>query len=152
LKKTPRPDCFDQRADCPERSPSLPPRPLHRSFSGPVSFVYSIGDTNYTGGDNVTAQVTLIIAPPSALRPANYSHRAKLDTPFTPDAPRWLLTDVQSDNPAPRLQVVGVTRPPPRMAGTVTVDPIGNFTFVPVRGWYGEFTLTRALLDQVLFA
>jgi hypothetical protein len=108
-----------------------------RNFHGSVSFIYIVSDSNYPLA-NVTANVTLIVVPPAALEPANYTHVGLYDTPFTPST-NLLLARVNSSNPDANLTVVGIISPPNSSDGNVTVEPNGNFTFFPNPGWYGEF-------------
>ena len=117
------------------------PQSNHRNFSGSLTFQYYANDN--VEPLNVTATVTLIIAPPpaviespaAAITGANYSWTMDYSaTSYTP--PISLLYNVTSPNPDANLTVVGVITPP--SVGDVTVYPNGSYVFIPPPDWMGK--------------
>jgi hypothetical protein len=115
-------------------------QPLNSGFSGTDTFMYAVND----GVDpfNMTALVTLIIAPPLPLvlpphGDYNWTMSNKVPT-FGPQPEDNILSNVSTPNPGGNLTVLKVTQPPPD--GTVTLDgPGGGFVFTPTDPkWSGE--------------
>ncbi len=115
------------------------------NWFGSARYPYTI--TDKSNGLNATAYVHITIPSPSGqtftLSPANYTYTGTYSKPFSPvDASSFLLSRIQTTNPAARLSVVRVTQPPPPEDGVVTVDPNGDFTFTPAPAWQGAVITT----------
>lgn len=98
-------------------------------------FDYVVNDNVYPG--NVSATVTITVAPPDQLTAVNDTYQGKLNTPFTPLGGNGTLVNDFSPNPTPNLEVIWVGEPTPGI-GTVTSWSLnGSFTFVPTAKWSG---------------
>jgi hypothetical protein len=122
--------------------------PPNRNWYGTITYVYSATD----GVDPLvaTATVTLIISPPAAITPTNFSWTMTYSAlSYSPNVS--LLTNVTSSNPGANLTVVGMGVPPG--IGNVTVYPNGSYVFLPPPGWSGEWLLLArpaGLIDALL--
>lgn len=111
-------------------------------FSGTMMFVYLARDG--VEPVNVTATVTLIIAPPPPLTGANYSWTMPGDAgTYYPGVS--LLANVTA-NPGANVTIVGISSPP--TFGNVTLSPNGSYLFTSPPGWFGE--LLRGGMGEAL--
>lgn len=136
MRTAPTPPPHTHTQTLTQRHPRRRRHARRSNYVGNVSWVYVIEDSLVPGA-TPNATVTLIIAPPGTLGPANYTYEAEFDVPFTPDLSELLLRDINSSNPRKALEVVDVLTQPPPAAGVVETFPNGSFVFTPTRGWYG---------------
>lgn len=86
--------------------------------------------------------MTLTVAePPVLIVPANYTFETPFETPLNSEQSSNLLADIQSSDPSKPMKLVvkGVLKAPLPSEGNVTVEPDGNYTFVPAPGFSGEW-------------
>lgn len=122
--------------------PALLPCCHHpRSFSGTVTFQYTIEDSN---GKQDTATVTLVVPPPpTPMAPVTVNYTAKFNTDFK--GPASLLANISSANPGANITVLGLISKPPAAVGEVVVSPDGSFVFKPAANWSGEHHWSRGV-------
>lgn len=87
-----------------------------------------------------TATVTLfVLTPPVLIVPTNKTNETPFETPLESQQSANLLADIQSSDPSRpmKLMVKALKKAPPPSEGSVTVQPDGNYTFVPAPGFSG---------------
>lgn len=101
------------------------------NFSGNVTFVYTVTDSQ--GGGTDTATVTIVI--PALPDAVNDAYNTTAGTPIT----GRLLDNDSGPGGASQLQVTSIGALSNPAAGTITGGtPGGNFTFTPAPGFTGE--------------